>query len=127
MKKLLILLFSILISFNSYGDWEFISVNENDTTFYIDFEKTKKIDGYIYYWFLGDLLKPDKDGDFSYVGYIQGDCKFSRYMYLSEFYYTQPMGKGKVTTNTRKNPEWEYPPPKSTNETALEEACDYVK
>jgi hypothetical protein len=92
MKKLLILLFSFLISFNSYGDWEFISVNENNTTFYIDFEKTKKIDGYIYYWTLGDLLKPDKDGDFSYVGYIQGDCKFSRFMYLSEFYYTKTLG-----------------------------------
>ena len=126
MKKLLILLFSILISLNSYGDWEFFGVNKNNTTFYINFEKIKKIDGYIYYWTLSDLLKPDKDGDFSYSGYYQGDCSFYRIMTLSEFYYKQPMGEGKVTTNTQ-NPKWQYPPPESMHIHMLKKICDYVK
>ena len=127
MKKLLVLLFSILISLNSYGEWKYITVGLDNTSFYIDFEKTKKIDGYLYYWVLSDLLKPDKDGDFSYIGYIQGDCKFSRFMYLSEFYYKQPMGIGNAITNTKKNPKWRYPSPGSIDETLLEEICDYVK
>jgi hypothetical protein len=127
MKKLLILLLSLLISFNSYGDWEFYGVNTNHTTSYINFEKIKNIDGYIYYWTLGDLLKPDKDGDFSYIGYYQGDCRFNKLMPLSEFYYKQPMGKGKVTTNTFQNPKWEYPPPDSMHANMLEKVCDYVK
>ena len=127
MKKLLILLFSILISFNSYGDWKWIGENINNSQYYIDFEKIKSVDGYIYYWTLSDLLKPDKDGDFSYITYDQGDCKLSRIMSLSEFYYTQPMGAGSVITNNIKNPEWAYPPPGSAHEYMLELVCDYVK
>ena len=126
MKKLLVLLFTILLSFNSFGDWKWIGDNANSNDYYIDFEKIKKVDGYKYYWFLTDLLKPDKDGDFSYVSYVQGDCKLSRYMYLSEFYYKQPMGEGKVTTNTIENPKWSYPPPDSMNEYLLEQVCDSV-
>ena len=126
MKKILVLLFSILVSINSYGDWKWIGDNVNSDNYYIDFEKIKKVDGYKYYWFLTDLLKPDEYGDFSYIGYVQGDCILSRYMYLSEFYYNQPMGKGKVTTNNRENPKWSYPPPDSLNEHMLEEVCDYV-
>ena len=86
-----------------------IGENIDNSQYYIDFEKNKSVDGYIYYWLLTDLLKPDKDGDFSYISYIQGDCKLSRYMQLSEFYYKQPMGVGSVTTNNVKNPEWAYP------------------
>ena len=127
MKKLLIFLFSLLISFNSYGSWTWIGENLDNTNFYIDFEKTKKVDEYIYYWMLSDLLKPDKDGDFSYITYDQGDCKLSRIMSLSEFYYTQPMGEGRLTTNNIINPEWKYPAPGSMTESMLEEVCDYVK
>ena len=127
MKKLLVLLFSAMISFNSYGSWTWIGENLDNTNFYIDFEKTKKVDKYIYYWMLSDLLKPDKDGDFSYVGYLQGDCKLFRYMNLSEFYYTQPMGIGSVTNNPIKNPEWGYPIPGTGTEEILKRVCDYVK
>ena len=94
---------------------------------YIDFEKIKKVDGYKYYRFLTDLFEPDQDGDFSYVSYMQGDCKLSKIMVLSEFYYKQPMGVGKVTTNTVKNPKWIYPAPNSMNEYMLELVCNYLK
>ena len=126
MKKLFALLFSILISFNSYGDWKWIGENIDNSQYYIDFEKTKSVDGYIYYWTLSDLLKPDKDGDFSYILYQKGDCKLFRSMSLSEFYYKQPMGEGKVTTNTQ-NPKWQYPPPESMHILMLKKICDYVK
>ena len=91
MKKLLILLFSILISFNSYGGWTWVTDDLSGNKYYYDFEKIKKNDGYYYYWRLVDLLKPDKYGDLSYAAYIQVDCKLSRSMSLSEFYYSLPM------------------------------------
>ena len=45
MKKLTILLFSILISFNSYGEWTEIAKN-TDGTHYIDKDTIKKHEGY---------------------------------------------------------------------------------
>ena len=131
MKKTLILftlLFSVIFSSASFGDWTWCCSAANGThEHYIDFEKIKKVDGYTYYWTLADLLEPDKDGDFSYVGYLQGDCKLSRKKNLSEFYYTQPMGIGSVTNNPIKNPEWTYNPPGSAHEEMLKRVCDYVK
>ena len=127
MKKLLVLLFSILISFNSYGGWTWVTDDLSGNKYYYDFEKIKKNDGYYYYWRLVDLLKPDKYGDLSYAAYIQVDCKLSRSMSLSEFYYSLPMGKGKLTTNNFKNPEWSYPPPGSMSEFSLNTICEYVK
>ena len=127
MKKLLLLLFSLMISFNSYGDWKQIGTTSTDAPYYIDFEKIKSVDGYIYFWTLGDLLKPDKDGDLSYISYHQGDCKISRKKILSENYYKQPMGRGNAETHTIKNPIWEYPSLNSVGQDMLETACDFVK
>ena len=36
-----------------------------DTTFYVDFERIRKHDGYVYFWRIRDDLKPDKWGDLS--------------------------------------------------------------
>jgi len=43
MKKLLVLLFSILISFNSYGEWTAVSESVDGDIAYIDYENIKKI------------------------------------------------------------------------------------
>ncbi|SVC22094.1 uncharacterized protein METZ01_LOCUS274948, partial [marine metagenome] len=37
MKKLLILLFSLMLSFNSYGEWMKVTENVDDDSYYIDF------------------------------------------------------------------------------------------
>ena len=58
MKKLLILLFSIFISFNSYGEWTQITKDENHVDFYyVDKESIIKNAGYVYYWELADFDK----------------------------------------------------------------------
>ena len=90
MKKLLVLLFSLLISFNSYGEWTKINKSGIGTTFYIDIETIKEQNGYVYYWTMWDKLKPDKYGDKSYKFYHQGDCEPVRVKYLSYIYYKQP-------------------------------------
>ena len=50
MKKLLILLFSILISFNSFGELTEIGYTDAGNTFYIDNNTIKEHGGYVYWW-----------------------------------------------------------------------------
>ena len=126
MKKLLALLFSILISFNSYGEWVKVSTSVTGTTHYIGIDTIKEHNGYVYYWGLRDLLKPDKWGDMSHKVYFQGDCGVVRIKYLSYIFYKQPMGRG--TNEVDNTPsEWRYPIPESVDGVVLDYVCDYVK
>ena len=126
MKKLLVLAL-IILSSSVFADWKYVSTSTSGIDWYIDYQTIKKNNGYYYFYAMTDLLEPDKDGDLSYAGYRKADCKIYRYMVLNEFYYTKNMGKGKLTNNPSKNPEWKYPPPKSMNQTILRTICDYVK
>ena len=118
MKKLLILLFSLLISFNSYGEgfftdlldsltsstsktkWTLIEIDSGmGDTVYIDKNSIKKRnDGYVYYWELTDHLKPSM-GNMSVLFYLEGDCVAKRYKYLKMIAYSRPMGSGVETAS----------------------------
>ena len=126
MKKLLIPLFSILISFNSYGEWKELGMNVAGDTFYIDKDIIKEHNRYVYWWVLKDYLKPDEYGTLSEKTYVQGDCGVNRYKWLSLIYYKQPMGEGSAETLSPLPEEWEYPPPESTGGFLLKYVCDYV-
>ena len=91
----------------------------------MDFERIRKVDGYVYFWDLIDLLKPDKDGDLSYRNYLQGDCKLFRVKILSFNYHKSEMGEGNSSTVNPKNPEWRYPTPKSIFEVILNSVCNH--
>ena len=69
MKKLLLiftLLFSTLMfSTPSYGEWTKVGANVRGTNFYVDFDRIRKHDGYVYFWTLNDYLKPTKRGTLS--------------------------------------------------------------
>ena len=95
-------------------------------TFYVDFERIRKHDGYVYFWQLGDWLKPNEDGDLSTKIYIQGDCKKFRYKYLSISYHKEPMGGG-TGKDAKPDKEWTYPPPDSVSETILKSVCQYAR
>ena len=45
MKKILVPLFSLIISFNAYGEWTFVAkgepINNNVHTHYVDFDSVK--------------------------------------------------------------------------------------
>ena len=125
MKKLLILLFSILISFNSYGKWVFYSESVKGNSFYFDSDSVKQHNGYVYFWYLKDYLKPDMDGDMSVKVYLQGDCDVNQYLYLTYIYYNEPMGNGNSTTLVG-DTEWTYPPPDTIGASLLNDACAYV-
>tara|TARA_B100000953_G_scaffold297658_1_gene292919 strand:- start:261 stop:644 length:384 start_codon:yes stop_codon:yes gene_type:complete len=126
MKKLLVLLFSILISFNSYGEWVKVTESATGNTHYVDTDTIKEHNGYVYWWELNDYLKPDKWGDMSHKVYRQGDCDVNRDKPLSYIYYKQRMGEGKSEVYNPPNPEWSYPPPESIGESISNYVCDYV-
>ena len=125
MKKLLIFLFSILISFNSYGEWVKISNTTDGATHYIDIDALKEHNGYVYYWEMADYVKNHEDGNLSSAVYTQGDCAIFRVNHLSLTGYNQSMGTGEGETYNFED-EWIYPVPGSTVEYTLNLVCDYI-
>ena len=75
MKKLLTILtliFTLMFSSTSYAEWTKVSENvEDGDSFYVDYDRIRKHDGYVYCWEMGDYLKPNKYGDLSVKSYWQ--------------------------------------------------------
>jgi hypothetical protein len=126
MRKLLTLLFSILISFNSYGYWNELSTNDK-STFYINDETINTIGEYVYYWDLTNHNTPTKNGTLSIKIKKQGDCKLKRVKPLSFIFYKQSMGKGDGNPYTPEESEWFYDPPGSVGLYELSYVCEVVK
>jgi hypothetical protein len=108
MKKLIFtLLFTILVfSSPTYAGWMEI-IKGDGITFYVDFDTIKKHDGYVYYWELGDYLKPNEFGDLSAKVYREVDCKLFRFKVLGDSYYTEPMGRGTPSASSNiADKEW---------------------
>ncbi len=112
-----------MFSSPSYAKWTEVSKSVSGTTFYVDFERIRKHDGYVYYWYLTDYLKPTEEGKLSGKIYLQGDCKLFRFKGLSYSFHKEPMGGGTGKSYNPKNPQWDYPPPTSTSEIILKSVC----
>ena len=127
MKKLLLIFalsFSTAMSSSPVrAEWTQVSENSVGNTFYVDFERIRKHDGYVYWWELNDNLTPTVVGDMSAVAYRQGDCELFRYKALSYLFYKLPMGKGNGDSVNPKVQDWQYPPPNSPIETILMKIC----
>ena len=127
MKKLTLiftLLFSILMfSSTSFAEWTKVGKHKKSYyTFYVDFERVRNIDGYVYFWELRNFIKPI--GNYSSLSfYQQGDCKLFRIKILSGSFHTKPMGDGTADTDNQKYGEWNYPHPDSTEEAILKAVC----
>ena len=93
-------------------------------TYYVDFERIRKHDGFVYYWEMTDLLKSRAEtGMSSSKSYSQGDCKLFRYKKLSFSSHKEPMGGG--TGNDYTPPDkWTYPSPNSSGEIILKYVCN---
>ncbi len=133
MKKLTVLLFSILISFSTYGEWTKVVEDTDGDTFYIETSTIKERNGYVYYWELADTgtgADPNTSLEESYQSgkaYNQGDCQINRYKVLLINLYKKPMGEGKKEKVIRGQDVWEYPEPNNVRTTLLSYACNYVK
>jgi hypothetical protein len=126
MKSLLLittLVFSTLMfSSPSYAEWEKVTESVDGNTFYVDFGRIRKHDGFVYYWRLRDYLKPNKWGDLSSKVYEQVDCKLLRFKDLSYSSHKEPMGGGTGDPYTPPD-KWNYPPPNSSIEVILKSVC----
>jgi hypothetical protein len=118
------LTFSVMFSSSSYAGWTEVGKIVSGDTFYVDFERIRKVDGYVYYWVLNDYLKPNKFGTLSSKVYYQGDCKLFRHKGLSYSYHKEPMGGGTGDTSNDPDTEWTYPSPNSSGESILEQVCN---
>ena len=109
MKKLLILLFSLLLSFNSYGEWVSLGDSQNKTH-YLEVDTIKENNSYLYSWDMQDYFEPQGDtGMLSSKMYRQIDCGVHRFKILSFISYNQSMGKGRASDPYIPPDEWEYP------------------
>jgi hypothetical protein len=127
MKSLTIfiaLTFSVMFSSSLYAKWTEATKNPLGT-FYVDFERIRKHDGYIYWWSLWDFVKPlSRGGELSGKTYQQGDCKLFRLKRLSYIRHKQPMGRDTGDTVNEPDAEWTYPSPNSVDETILKSVCN---
>ena len=117
------LLFTLMFSSTSFAEWTKVSKGVKGNISYVDYERIRKHDGFVYYWVLVDLLKPSKHGDLSSKVYTQGDCKLFRLKYLSFSHHKGPMGSGAFETYNKPDKEWRYPSPNSSIEEILKQVC----
>ena len=122
---ILTLMFTVMFSSTSFAEWTKIGDNTSGNTIYVDFERIRKHDGYVYWWDLTDFLKPTEYGRLSAKRYSQGDCKLFRYKTLSFAFHDQPMGRDVGTSFSPENPEWGYPSPDSAHEYILKSVCNW--
>ncbi len=128
MKKLLtltVLLYSLIFSPVSFGEWSPVVTGGSGSISYVDFDRIRKNNGFVYFWRLVDYPEPISGEYLSVKSYHKGDCELLRHQYLSTGWYKQSMGKGELgVSDNFENPSWDYPPPNSTSEVILEIICD---
>ena len=128
MNKLLLLLFSLMLSFNSFGEWTKVNEDVEDNGYFIDFRTVKKVDDYVVWWEMRDLVKPN-DGYLSNQMYIKGDCESTRTVFLSVLQFEGNMGDGdsfdmsQGILNLEDIMGWRYPPPESVAYDNLNIVC----
>ena len=106
----------------SYSKWEMSLINGNGVTFFIDFERVRKNDGYVYFWYLQNYNKINKAGFLSFKFYTQADCKIFRYKLLAFHTHKEPMGKD-IGNSSTPTDEWRYASPNTSMEKLLKDVC----
>ena len=120
------LLVAVTFASQSFADWTEVGANQGGDTYYVDFDRIRKSDGYIYFWNLSDYREPNELGVASSVVYKQGDCNVFRYKYLRDTYYKTPMGRGNIYGSSNvPDKEWRYATPYSMQEIILEAVCSH--
>tara|TARA_B110000008_G_scaffold279429_1_gene326466 strand:- start:506 stop:892 length:387 start_codon:yes stop_codon:yes gene_type:complete len=122
MKKIPLILFLLVLSLNSSGNWNFQNSSLEGDTFYIHTESIKQDGMFVYFWYLKSYLMPNKFGDFSSKVYVQGDCNKNRLKYLTYVWFKQPMGKG-LGERSDVASDWEYPAIDSSGIDLLQYVC----
>ena len=126
MKKILIsftIIFSMMFTSVSFAEWTKVVTAANGSEVYIDFDRIRKNDGFIYYWELDNYMEPDTNSHFSVESYNKGDCNAFRVQSLMLKSYEKPMGKGNANDPFDPKDGWVYPSPNSVLEEILNLVC----
>ena len=107
------------------ADWTEVGKSVRGDTYFVDFDRIRRHGDSVYWWGMNDNAQPTKFGVLSAIVYFEGDCKVFRYKYLSDTYYLDQMGKGKISSHSNTPDEdWTYPKRKSVFELVLKKVCD---
>ena len=107
MKKL-ILIFALLFTTPSYAEWKLMD-EFDDIRLFIDLDRIKKRDGYIYFWVMSDGFASKQY--LSSITHHQAVCKPFKYRFLNFYAYKQPMGRGSYDELPvlKKDKDWKQP------------------
>jgi len=122
MKKLLPLLFLVMLSLSSYGEWTKLIEDGDGDSYYIDFDTIQEKNGYVYWWQMTNYLKPSK-GNKIVKTLNKGDCELTRSKGVSYIFYKPPMIAGEKDIYNPPNPEWDYLAPGSVAKKLLGVSC----
>jgi len=113
-----------MFSSTSFAEWTKVSEDTKGNTYYVDFERIRKYDGYIHFWQLGNFLKSKENGTWSNTIYFKGDCRKNKLRVITVFEHNSPMGKeGGVLSSETTSLPWFQIPPNSTMEDVLKKVC----
>ena len=99
MKKVTVI---ILLAYSICGfaiKWEKIAEDYDGNPIYIDLDSIEKKESRVYYSNLIDFLKT-KQKSYSVVSKFKVDCGEEQMSWLSTTFYSQPMGKGEITSKS---------------------------
>ena len=120
-----LLLSTATFSSLSFGEWV-KSAESEDGSFYINLSDIRKVDGYVYWWQLNDLIEPNNKGVLSATTYHQTDCLWSRTKYLRGKVFKANMAEGTAEREyDYDNPKWIYPAGHLQGQ-IMQDVCDYV-
>ena len=117
----LAIIFSLLFVTPALAEWRLIGTNVAGNEYYLDFDKIRTSNGYVYYWSLVNFLEPNQ-GAMSSKHYKKGDCDALGSQFLQVTSYFQPMGVEKFDTFSV-DPEWAYLDPDNIGAFVLRAAC----
>jgi len=128
MKKLLLILFSILISFNSIAEWVYIDKEKNsDTEVYVLNDSIEIEDGYVYWTYLNNYSKPRSEYNIMGLAIFRGgDCENNRYVNIESQMFQGSMGSEPFGERLKQEQEWTTPSSGQIDEKIFNYVCDYA-
>ena len=123
--KTLVVTIALLFSTPAFAGWIKVSEGKEGDTLYVNFKKTLGKKGKVFYWGLQDFIVTDSNSDiFSEVLYYNGDCNKYTSQLLASTSFSGNMGQGDILFEHLYERLMDPPPPNSTEEIILKEACD---
>jgi hypothetical protein len=130
LRKVILLLLSIIVSGNAVAEWVAISTGDNETTsVYVDPSTKNKSGNRVKIWSMVDFRKAVKLSDgkqfLSWKTQYEFDCKIRQSRILAASMHSGNMGNGEVTNSLDFDTQkWEAVPLGSNGEVLWNDACE---